>query len=407
MRNVVKVAARNVTANKKRTLITIVTITIGLCAINIGKGLISGMQRESKLNVTEGRTGEIQIHKQGFLDANELTTLDYSIDNYSGLRDELKEIEGIRHLSGRIQFGGLLAKEDETTVVFCRAADIENEIKVCPRIKENIIEGRFLTRDDTNGAVIASGLKNGLGVNLGESVIIVANTEDGYQNAVEVTVVGVIEEKTAQANKRLVYMPIRVARELLYMEDKVTEIAIKTDGGGDIDLLNDRLNSLLKGRSLESNTWKDVSAFFVDVMKKQNVVIFALCVIFYFIVVSSITNTMTLTVFERKKEIGTMMAIGIKAKEIIRLLVTESMIIGLLGSLSGIAISAVIIMILGRAGLTRTPPESTAPITIYPFISRPFMLLSFFLGILSSVAASVYPAGKVLRLNPVDALRST
>ncbi|MCP3888324.1 MAG: ABC transporter permease [Desulfobulbaceae bacterium] len=407
MLKTLKFAANNVAANKKRTLITLAVIIIGLCSINIGKGLMAGLQKESELGVTEGRTGEIQIHKQGYFDASEFSMLNYSIDNSSRFQDELKKLEGVENVAGRIQFGGLLAKGDETAVVvFCRAADIVNETKVCPRIEANIIEGRFLTKDDTNGAVVASGLKKGIGASIGDLVIIVANTKDGFQNAVELQVVGIIEEKAAQANARLVYLPIGKAQELLYMDDEVTEIVIKSSDNSNLDALNEKLNQLIQSRGLESNTWEDVATFFVDIMKKQNAVVFILCLIFYLIVIASITNTMVLTLFERKKEIGTLMAIGIKAKDVILLIVTESTIIGIIGSLIGVLLSAIIIIILSKVGWTRTLPQTNTFVTIYPLINAPFMLLSFILGVLSSIVASIYPARKVLKVNPVDALRT-
>ena len=406
MKKILKFAVNNVVSNKKRTLITLAVILIGLFAINVGKGVMSGMQKESELSVTQGRTGEIQIHKQGYFDASEFNLLSYSIDSFSQLQDELKKIEGVEYVAGRIQFG-LLAKGDETAVmVFCRAANIVNEVKVCPRIKDNIIEGRFLTREDTNGAVIAGGLKKGIKAKIGDLIIIVANTKDGYQNAVELEIVGVIEEKAAQANARLVYLPIEKAQELLYMGDEVTEIVMKTSENSDVDVLNQRLNHLLKSRGLESNTWMDASPFFVGVMEKQNAIVFALCLIFYGIVISSITNTMILTLFERKKEIGTMMAIGIKSRHVIQLIIMESMIIGFIGSLMGILLSAGVIVILNRVGLSYQPPMAMDSLTIYPLINSPFMLLSFVLGVLSAIVGSIYPARKVLQVNPIDALRT-
>jgi len=407
MKKIIRFAARNVAVNKRRTLITIITIAVGLCAINVGKGIMSGMQRESELSVTEGRTGEIQIHKKGYFESSELSILNYSIEKYSHLENELQKTSGIEFLAGRIQFGGIMARGDETAVVvFCRAADIENEVKVCSRVKESIVEGRFLTKDDINGAVIAGGLKRGIGAKIGERVIIVANTKDGYQNAIELEVIGIIEEKVAQANARLVYIPIHKAQELLFMEDEVTEVVIKTSMDTNPDILNGRLNHMLKERGLESNTWKDVSAFFVDIMKKQNAVVFVICLVFYLIVVSSITNTMLLTLFERKKEIGTMMAIGIKGAHVTRLIVLESTILGFIGSMFGILMSISIILFLSGLGVTYKPPSSSQYVTIYPLINIPFMLLSFMLGLISAVAASIYPARKVLQVNPVDALRA-
>jgi putative ABC transport system permease protein len=406
MRKIFQFALNNVTANKKRTIITLAVIVIGLCSINIGKGIMSGMQKESELSVTQGRTGEIQVHKRGYFDASELSLLNYSIEDASRLQDELKNIDGVENVAGRIQFGGLLAKGDETAVVvFCKAVNIENEVKVCPRIKDNIVEGRFLTKDDENGAVIADGLRKGIGAKMGDSIILVANTKDSFQNAIEVQIVGVIREKAAQANTRLVYLSMEKAQELLYMGDEVTEIVVNTSENIDIDVLNQHLNQLLKSKGLESNTWMDVSAFFVGVMQKQNMVVFALCLIFYCIVVSSITNTMVLSLFERKKEIGTMMAIGIKSKHVIQLIMMESAIIGLLGSLLGIFLSAGVILVLNQTGLTYKPPAGQDLVSIYPLINPAFMLLSFLLGLLSAIIGSIYPARKVLQVNPIDALR--
>ncbi|MBW2194267.1 MAG: ABC transporter permease [Deltaproteobacteria bacterium] len=408
MKNILSFAAKNVTANRKRTLITIVTIVVGLCFINVGRGIMSGMQRESELSLTEGRTGEIQLHKRGYFDASELSNLSYSIPAYSQLQRELTDVEGVEYAAGRLQFGGMLAKEEElAVVVFCRAADVVNEVKVCPRILENIVEGRFLSKDETRGAVIASGLRKGIGANIGDLLIVVANTKDGFMNAIELEVIGIIEEKAAQANTRLVYMPMAKAQELLYMDDEVTEIVLKTSKDSDIDVLNGKLNHMFSGGGIESNTWKEVSAFFVDVMKKQDAVVFALCVIFYLIVISSITNTMMLTLWERKKEIGTMMALGIKGRHVIKLVVTESMIIGFVGSLIGILMSVLVITILSGTGLSYTPPQAASPVKIYPAIDLAFMFLSFVLGVLSSIAATIYPARKVLQVNPIDALRTT
>lgn len=407
MSKIIKFAAKNVLANKKRTMITLAVIVVGIISINVGKGIMSGMQKESELSVTQGRTGEIQIHREGYFEASELNLLSYAMSNAKQLQDEIRQTEGVEAVAGRIQFGGLLAKGDETAVViFGKGVDPINEEKVCPRMKANTIEGRFFNNDDSDGAVIADGLKKGVGAKIGDYIILVANTKDGYQNAVELKIVGIIKEKAAQANSRLVYLSKEKAQELLYLDDEVTEIVIKTNDKGHIDTLNQRFNASLKGRGLLSNTWMDVSTFFVGIMEKQNVVVFALCIIFYCIVISSIANTMVLSLFERKKEIGTMMAIGIKAKHVIGLIVVESTIIGVIGSFLGIVFAAAILMILNNTGLNYKPPTGQYLIAIYPLVNTTFMFYSFVFGVLSAIFGSLYPASKVLQVNPIDALRT-
>jgi putative ABC transport system permease protein len=406
MKGIARIAVRNIALNRRRTGITLVTIVVAVGAINVGRGVIAGMQRESELNVTEGRTGEIQVHKAGYFEAGELTLLDYSIDGYSRLGHELASIGGVDHVAGRVQFGGLIAKGDETFAAFFRGVDAVDEVSVCPRIERDVVDGRFLTEADSTGAVVAGGLSRGAGIEPGDTVIVVANTRDGFQNAVQLEIVGVVEERMTQANRRLVYVPIAAAQDLLYMDDSVTEIVIKTDGKHDVGALNSEINWFLGGLSLESTTWKDVSTFFVDVMRKQDAVILALCLIFYLIVISSIANTMTLAVFERKREIGTMAAIGMKPGYITRLIVAESTVIGIVGSLAGMTLGAGVIMIMGRVGITRVLPDSTAPITIYPLLGLRFMLATLLLGVASSIVAAVYPVRRALEVSPVEALRS-
>ena len=131
-----------------------------------------------------------------------------------------------------------------------------------------------------------------------------------------------------------------------------------------------------------------------------------LMVIIGIMIVISITNTMMLTLFERRKEIGTMMAIGLKSRHVIQLIIMESTIIGFVGSLMGILLSSVVIVILNRVGLSYQPPMSIDLVTIYPFFNPRFMLFSFFLGMLSSIAGAIYPARKILQVNPIDALRT-
>jgi putative ABC transport system permease protein len=115
---------------------------------------------------------------------------------------------------------------------------------------------------------------------------------------------------------------------------------------------------------------------------------------------------MVLSLFERKKEIGTMMAIGIKYKHVIKLIIMESTIIGSIGSFFGVLLSAVIISILNNTGMSYKPPTGDDMVTIYPLINSTFMVFSFVLGFLSAILGSIYPAMKVLQVNPIDALRT-
>jgi putative ABC transport system permease protein len=401
-----KIAIRNIMRNKRRTGITLITIVIGVFVIILSRGIIKGFQEESIVNMIETRTGDIQIHKAGYRETLDILPLDLSI-NFKSVLDKVTAIEGIKEMSGRILFSGQLTTQEESTVLYGKAIDVEKELTVCPRLDDNMDLGEFLGPDDRNKIVLNSDLYKRMGVEIGNSVLLFSTSKAGAINATELIIKGVFYSNLPDSNRNLGYIPLRTAQELLLMDGIVTEIAVKMEKAYDINQSAAEMKTTFSENDFEINTWKEIEQSINRMVENQNLLSAAVSFILFVIVFSTVMNTMLMIVLERTSEIGTLMAIGYKRKHILSLFLLEGLFKGIVGGIIGVIVAAIVVYSLNRFGIPFYMPGSTEPsIIIKPEIDFYIILLAFLFSMGAAVLASLYPANRGSNMDPVEALRS-
>ncbi|NNK85195.1 MAG: ABC transporter permease [Desulfobacterales bacterium] len=401
-----KIAIRNIMRNKRRTIITVITIVFGVFVIILSRGIIKGFQGESIVNMIETRTGDIQIHKTGYRETLDILPLDLSI-NFKDVLNKITAIEGIKEMSGRILFSGQLATQEESTVLYGKAIDVEKELTVCPRLDENMDLGEFLTPEDKNKIVLNKDLYKKLGVEVGNSVLLFSTTKAGAINATELIIKGVFHSDLPDSNKNLGYIPLRTAQELLLMDGIVTEIAVKIEKAYDITQSAAEMKTTFSENDFEINTWQEIEQSINRMVENQNLLSAAVSFILFVIVFSTVMNTMLMIVLERTSEIGTLMAIGFKRKHILSLFLFEGLFKGIIGGIIGAIVAAIVVYSLNKIGIPFYMPGSTEPsIIIKPEIDFNIILLAFLFSMGAAVFASLYPANRGSNMDPVEALRS-
>jgi putative ABC transport system permease protein len=165
---------------------------------------------------------------------------------------------------------------------------------------------------------------------------------------------------------------------------------------------------LALGPEYEVQTWKQLRPNVDDVVNFQRLILGAICSIFLVIAIIGVINTMLMSVLERTREIGTMMAVGMRRGRITELFLWEAAALALMGTVSGLSVAlSIILTIASKGGVPANAPGSTAVYHIIPAVPfgllAPTILAAFF----GTVLAGVYPSWRAARLNPVDALRST
>lgn len=405
------IAFRNVTRNTRRSLITALAVLIGTGAIVVGRGLLNGVHDIIIGGVTEVVTGDAQIHRKGYLDATEALPLNLSFPYDDALRHQIAQDPEVVDLSGRIAFSGLVtdANQENTTVFYGVGMDPDHEFRVTPRNAANIIAGEPLSNAEPLGIVIGEELAQNLSLKVGDEITLLVNTQAGSVNGKDVRVRGIAKFKLPGLVNKAIHLPLATAQEVLRMQGEVTEVVIKIndDSVAGVKRYEERLAKAVAAThpDLDTNTWLDVSAFYLDTIEMMDQVFAVLIVVFFVVMIAGIVNTMLMSVLERVSEIGTMMALGVRRRRILNLFLLEASVLGAMGSVAGTGLAAGINLFFGYRGLVLPLPGGNEGV-VYPYIGVGYILTIIAAALVVSALSAFYPAWRASHLTPVDALRA-
>lgn len=410
--SVLNVSIRNVTRNARRSLITALAVLIGCGFIIFARGVLNGFHAGMVAGVTETQAGDIQLHRPEYLEANQALPLDKAFKVDDRFKSMMAKIPGIDAYTARIQFSGMISSGENTTLFFGQAVDPENEYKVCPRNKANIIEGGPITTENPAGVVIGKALAESLKVKIGDELTLLVNTRAGALNGRDVTVVGIAEFRVPGIGNKIVHIPLKTAQTLLGMDEEVTEVIADASTLEDVDVSADALKSLLAGEykdlNLIPNTWQeiDLGKFILGAIQLQNQVLLYIIGVLFLVMISGIVNTMLMSVFERVREIGTMMAIGVRRSRILLMFLFEAVALSTIGAVLGVGLGAGVIAIFGKTGMPLPSIGGSSSAIIHPYIQGSYMLLVMGVAVGVAVLAALYPAARASNMRPADALRT-
>jgi putative ABC transport system permease protein len=417
MNVLIQVALRNVFRNRRRTVFTLAAIVVALAVVQVITSINNSFYRFTVGNAVDSKLGALQIHRSGYLSNISLNPLSFHFPYTSQFVFQLEQIDGVKAVSGRIQFRGLVSNGREQALFFGSAVDPQREGLVCPRWMETLSFGSQAF-ESSSGAQAILGLE--LGRSLGAALDkkhgaeergdfaylnLSAASPNGRQNAIDVQIRGLMRSTLPIEEKRSLMLPLSVAQDLLGLPGAVTEVAVAVDDFEQIESVRRKLQSHL-GEDYEVSTWADVQPFLRDVVFRQKVMIGIVSAILFILAVFVIANTMTMAVFERTREIGTMLSLGVRKNTIRIIFLLEALFVGVVGAFIGSCVGLSIVFYLSIRGI----PFGTAGFgqgILYPFLTLDFVLISFCVAIVCSVLAGVAPARKASDMNPVDALRST
>jgi putative ABC transport system permease protein len=439
-----KVSLRNVGRNKRRSLITIITVFIGVVVVTGTRGLLNGLQGEFRSALTGKVHGDLQIHRQGYQDSLESNPYNILIRYDDGLQQKLREEADVVAFSPRLRVMGLLnhQKSQVSTPVFITGIDPEQELQVCPRLADAVQLGQMMDprqeesstaapAEDLNEAVgldarasppeaktdgpkaggyhqimVTPALQRGLKAAIGDEIVLLLQDRNNMQQAVIAQLVGVVDYGLPNMNARMAWMDFRTLQKTLHLDHEASEIALRLRDQGRVDAVKDELARVLDSEYFVE-TWLDLSPFFRDIMALQNMVFGAVLVIIFVIVIAAIVNTSLMTVMERTREIGTLMALGYRRKHILLLFLGEASVIGLTGGIAGVVFVAVLMSILGRIGIVMKLPGQQIATVLYPEVQPEFIAMVLGLAVGSALVAGLLPAWRASRMKPVQALGST
>jgi putative ABC transport system permease protein len=150
----------------------------------------------------------------------------------------------------------------------------------------------------------------------------------------------------------------------------------------------------------------DVGQVYVNAIELQNSVLRYIIAVFFIVMIAGIVNTMLMSVFERIREVGTMMAIGVRRKRILAMFLFEAMTLGSMGALAGLIFGGGFVLLTGRVGFPMPSIGDAEAYTVYPYVAPSYMLTVMGIALVTAVIAALYPALRASRLRPAEALRT-
>jgi putative ABC transport system permease protein len=400
-----KIAFKNLFRNKRRTLITFSVIIFGSAALLVAGGFIRYMFDGLAENTIRNGLGHMQIFNPEQLRKKEERPLQFGLDQPGRIAGAATSVPGVRGVAARVDFMGLLSNGEKSTIFLGTGIEPEKELSL--GYETTIKAGTLLSSKEGKFQVLlATGLANTLNSGPGDTLTIMSTTTDGALNAVDVEVAGIFSTGIAEYDERALRVPLYVAQKLLDSQ-KVSTLVVGINNTAATDQVWTRLNAKFAaaGYSLEIRRWYEMATFYQQVVSMFSAIFAILGTIIFVLVVLSSSNTMLMTVLERVREIGTLMAFGTTRFKVMGIFITEGLFMGVLGGILGGAAGYILIKVMNGAHLTMpAPPGSTHgfPIRI-PVVPEIFGGV-FLLMIATMVVASVIPALRASRLRIVDAL---
>jgi putative ABC transport system permease protein len=410
MGNLFKIAMRNLLRYKRRTLLTASLITIGVVFV-LGFISISGSFKNMMIaQITDSSLGHLQVHRKGYLAAIESLPLNMNLrpQAYQKLEKILNDQPEVESYSPRIKFGGMFSTFVETTSIRLNGVYPNQEFKTVPLISTRITKGqKSLNRGEI---LVPEILSVGMGVKPGDTVVIVSTNKDGSVNGKQFKVAGILESSQGPGG-RDGYIQMDDAMEILRMEDReVSEVAIRVKDFSKEKAFTDKLEGLLdkevnqKGKPIyEVHSWEKLTPFY-NIVQMIDLLSIFIKIMMVAVVLISIMNVMIMAVYERVREIGTIAAIGTLPGKILAMFVTEGFCLGAIGVIIGNLIGLGIILALNLYGVSFDFGRQKGLI-LHAMIAPLDVVIISAIVIIVSVLASLQPAFKASRMEPIKALR--
>jgi putative ABC transport system permease protein len=411
MGNLFKIAIRNLRRYKRRTLLTASLVTFGIVFVLLFVSITGSFKNMMIGQMTDSMLGHLQVHRKGYLASidNLPLNLNLKMQAYKKLEGILNQQPEIEAFSPRIKFGGMFSTFVETTNIRLNGVYPDRELKTVPLLPSRVSNGGGKSLE--KGEIwIPELMSKSMKANVGDTVVIIATNKDGSVNGKQFKVSGVLESITGPGG-RDGYIHIEDAMDVLRMEEmEISEIAIRIKDFGRLQGFSDKLDGILSGELnkqgmpiYEVHTWEKLSPFY-NIARMIDIMAFFIKLMLIAIVLISIMNVMIMAVYERIREIGTIAAIGTLPGKILSLFVVEGFSLGLLGVIAGNILGLIIITIVNLSKITFSFGRQTGLILSAKVVPMDMLVVSLIV-IVISVIASLQPALKASRMEPIKALR--
>lgn len=399
---IVSLCFRNLFRNIRRTIAILLTVGLGAGALFSFQGFINGVLTDYSKSTIHAHHGNGQLNTMGYRDTVYQKPWQHWIENWSEIKATLSENPEVEHVFPRVSIGGMLFHGKLSVTGQGQGIDAKEEAKFFNAM--NIEEGELLS-DQPKGIILGKGLAKALDVKPGDKITFYTKSSRGSITKAKLTVTGIFHTGNSDFDNRVFRIQLKEAQSLL-KTNKVESISL---GLSDHSHWNEVASTLsIAFPELEASSFSDLDKVYyqnsVDWLETQ---FYVVQLIIISIVLLGIFNTISTSILERKQEIGNLRANGESTWDVMKLILCEGALLGLIGSIIGIALTAAVAKgFLHKQVLMPPGPGSTRQFFLSFYFTTDMAVKTLALSVISALAASFLAGIKVARMPIAKALRS-
>ncbi len=414
---ILKLAWRNIWRNKRRSILTILAVFFAVFLTASMRGLQLGTYAYNIKTATSVFTGSIQIQKKDF---NDNPSLLKSLRLTEELKKDISKISGVKDLSKRIYSYGLVGIKDNTVGAAIFGIQPEEEKKLTT-IYKKLNQGKFVSNDRIYDVVIGIHMLKNLEAGIGDTIVILSNTYYGSMGNLKFRICGAVKTGSADFDNMSVFMTYKAAEELLDMQNLACVVPIQVTDYKRIQPIKKEINELLssekyKEKNLTALDWSELMPDLQQTIELDNVSGVLFAVLLIIVVAFGILNTVLMSVTERFREFGVMLALGAKQFSLLMIVFFETLFITFMGLILGSAGAFLVNLYIKNnpIDIGAMSPEledmykefNFEPImasSVEPYIFIETVVVIFIVSLL----VFVYPGYKIFKLEPLKGIRYT
>lgn len=393
----------SVLRHRRRTAFVVAAIAFGVAALIASGAFVQWIFWATREGTIQTGLGHIHVAKRGFQENGSSDPGRYLMPANSPVFDAIRETPGVKTVSPRLYFSGLIS-HGETTISFLgEGLDPESEQKAGNI--SIIVKGDDLSRDAPIGIIVGSGLAANLGVKVGDKVVLLTNVPGGGISGADAEVRGLFATISKAYDDSAIRVPLSLAHQLLRTAG-AHEWIVVLNHTDEVPRVLAQFRKRFAGSGLEFVPWYDLADFYKKTVRLMSRQMDVIQLIIGLIIVVTISNSMIMAVMERTNEIGTAMALGTRRRGVLVQFVLEGLLLGVLGGASGIAVGIAIAEIVSAIGIPMPPaPGQARGYRAGMIVTGSVIEVACIIAVGTALIAALYPAWRASRTNIVDALR--
>ena len=410
----IRIGFRNVRRNLRRTALNALAIALGTAIMIVSVAWVRGYFTSLYGGIIRIDTGHAQVLHPEYRDQERRLPLDLTVSDYDRVRERLLEVPSVTAVAARLDFGAQVAaaaQPGRSTRLLGRGIEPENERRIT--VLADHIEGGEPLSAERAGVLLGERLASRLRVRPGDSLLLRVISRDGEWREETVELVGLFSLGYPAIDETSFLVSLPIAQRITGVGEEVTRLVVALNSGPAVESHVARLNQALAGEQpgLRVHPWRDFVQVIVRAVEADTAGFAIIIAVLYLLIVVGILNSMSMSVHERRREIGTLRAIGMKRPALRRLILVEGAAVALIGAAAGSVLAALSGIYFGGVGFDLSVLAGTGlPLPFGDRFAADFRvqdyLIAAAIALLTATAGTLLPARRAARLPITEALGS-